>query len=180
MKKPVVFLDRDGVLTVEKGYILPLEEVECYPFVKKCIEEIHQKGYLAIVVTNQGAVARGYFTEEKLIYLHEQIKREINVDAIYYCPHHKEGKVEKYAVDCNCRKPKLGMIEQACNQFEIDMENSYMVGDRASDIELGKNAGVKTILVESGYGSKKMEYDIQADFTVEDLREAVKIIENRQ
>jgi len=174
--RPTVFLDRDGVLTVEKGYICPVDEVEIFPYAEECIRRIHEKGYLAIVITNQSGVARGLFTEEQLLKVHEKIKKETGVDEIYYCPHHLEAKVRKYAIECRCRKPDIGLIEKADRDFGIDLAESYMVGDRAGDILTGKNAGIKTVLLESGYGSKNLEKDVKADFVLNDLRDLLGIL----
>jgi len=172
-KRPAIFLDRDGVLAVEKGYISLPDEVKLFSYAAECIEKIHKKGYYAIVITNQSGVARGLFTERQLIKEHEQVKKETGVDVIYYCPHHINGNVKEYAIKCNCRKPEIGMIEKACKDFEIEIENSYMVGDRACDIMAGRNAGMKTVLLESGYGSANLEKDIKADYIFCDLREFV-------
>lgn len=171
MRKTAVFLDRDGVLTVERGYISPIGEVALYPYARESIRIIHEKGYLALVVTNQSGVARGLFTEVELIRLHERLQEQTGVDAIYYCPHHIDGIVREYAIDCKCRKPRIGLINRAKQDFEIDMEHSYMVGDRASDIRFGQNAGLTTVLLESGYGMQGLEESVTADYVMADLRE---------
>ena len=175
-RKPAVFLDRDGVLSEEKSYICTLEDFAIFPYTKECIKKIKEKGYLAIVVTNQSGVARGLFSEEILQRMNSYLIEETGVDAVYYCPHHPQGKVEDYRKECNCRKPHTGMIEKACQDFQIDMEKSYIVGDRASDILLGQNAGVKTILVESGYGTRGLEQEVTPDYIMKDLREVVDIL----
>jgi histidinol-phosphate phosphatase family protein len=165
--KPTVFLDRDGVLTEEKSYITSMEDLNIFPYVKECIYQIHEKGYYAMVITNQSAVARGLLSEERLQEMNQYLIDETNVDAVYYCPH---------LGNCNCRKPKTGLIEKACSDYPIDMEHSYMVGDRASDIMLGKNAGIKTVLLESGYGTKRLESDVTPDYQFEDLRDLINIL----
>ena len=175
-KKPAIFLDRDGVLSVEKSYVCTLSELELFPYARECVRRIKEKGYYAIVVTNQSGVARGMFTEEILKEMNEDLVKEIGVDAVYYCPHYLNGTVSKYAYDCECRKPKTGMIQKACSEFEIDMEHSFMVGDRASDILLGQRAGVKTVLVESGYGSARLEMAVKPDYVAEDLRDVIDIL----
>ena len=98
------------------------------------------------------------------------------MDAVYYCPHHPEGTVKKYAVKCNCRKPQTGLLEEACRDFGIDMAKSFMVGDRAGDILTGKAMGIKTVLLESGYGSQRLEQNVQPDYILEDLREFAEIL----
>lgn len=171
-RKPVVFLDRDGVLSVEKSYVCSVDALELFPYARECVHAIHEKGYLAIVVTNQSGVARGYFTEAQLQEMNRHLMKETGVDAVYYCPHHEKGVVRAYACQCQCRKPAAGMIWQACGDFGIDMadiENSYMVGDRASDIQLGRNAGLTTVLLESGYGTQRLEQQVTPDHICMDL-----------
>lgn len=175
--KPAVFLDRDGVITREQGHICRIDEVELFPFVAESVEIIHQKGYLAIVITNQSGVARGIFSEKELLKKHKAIIEETGLDAIYYCPHHIQGKIEKYKVLCDCRKPFIGLIRQACRDFIIDLENSYVAGDRACDILTGINAGVKTVLLESGYGSKNLEEDVSPDYILGDLRDLAEFLQ---
>ncbi len=170
-RKPAVFLDRDGVLTREKGYVGRWEDMEIFPYAKDCVSQIQSKGYYAIVVTNQSGVARGYFTEIALLSMNQFLKEETGVDAIYYCPHCRQGIVPEYAVSCNCRKPATGMMEKACREYDIDITHSYMVGDRACDILMGKNAGLRTVLLESGYGLEKLEEKVQPDYIFEDLQE---------
>lgn len=175
-KRPAVFLDRDGVLSVEKGYIDSVEKLCIFPYAAECIRQIHKKGYYAIVVTNQSGVARGLFTEEQLQEMNRYLQKHTDVDAVYYCPHHPDGVVEKYRMKCDCRKPGTGMFRIACQSFDIDMANSYMVGDRVGDIFAGQNAGVKTILLESGYRMEESEADVSPDYVFEDLRHALKIL----
>lgn len=175
-RRPAVFLDRDGVLTKEEGYITNVENLHIFPYTAECIRQIHEKGYYAIVITNQSGVARGFFTEKKLMEMNDYLMRLINVDAVYYCPHHFQGKIVQYRKVCHCRKPETGLFEKACEQFNVDMQNSYMVGDRAGDIIAGQNAGVKTILLESGYGTKNLERKVCADYVFEDLQDVIKIL----
>ncbi len=174
-KRPAVFLDRDGVLTREKGYVHSVEELEIFSYVKSCVAQIHRKGYLAIVITNQSGVARGYFTEDELLEMNRYLKEKTGVDAVYYCPHYEQGIVEKYAVKCGCRKPKTGMIMRACREFEIDLSRSYMVGDRTGDILCGQSVGIQTVLVESEYGRERLEKGVRADNYMADLRDLIKL-----
>lgn len=175
-RKPAVFLDRDGVLTEETGYIDSLEKLRIFPYAAECVRGIHEKGYYAIVITNQSGVARGLFTEERLREMHRYLQQYTGVDAVFYCPHHPEGVVEEYRIKCNCRKPAIGMFQNACRRFNIDMMNSYMVGDRAGDIIAGQNAGIKTILLESGYGTARLEEDVMPDYVTDDLRGVLEIL----
>lgn len=103
-------------------------------------------------------------------------KRETGIDAVYYCPHHPDGKIIKYRKNCNCRKPNIGMITQACHDYAIDIKNSYMVGDRASDILAGQRIGVRTILLESGYGTERLEMDVKPDYILSDLRYVANVL----
>ena len=167
--KPAVFLDRDGVLTEEKGYVTSKDELSIFHYAADCVKKIHDKGYYAIVITNQSGVARGLFTEEALQEMNQYLIRQTGVDAVYYCPHHPDA-------GCRCRKPQKGMFERACRDFAIDVEHSYMVGDRAGDIIAGQNAGVQTVLLESGYGTARLETEVKPDFVFDDLTEVIKIL----
>ena len=175
-RKPAFFLDRDGVLTEEIGYITSVENLHIFPYAAECIRKIHEKGYYAIVITNQSGVARGLFTEETLKSMNIFLKEMTGVDAIYYCPHHPDGDVDQYRKICKCRKPETGLLEQACMDFDIDMNRSYMVGDRASDILTGQRAGTKTVLLESGYGSARLEQNVAPDYVFADLRNVIEIL----
>lgn len=175
-RKPAVFLDRDGVLTEEKGYVASVKELQIFPYAAECVRQIHKKGYHAIVVTNQSGVARGLFTEGALQEMNRWLMEQTGVDAVYYCPHHPEGLMAGYRKPCSCRKPGTGMFEAACRDFNIDMQKSYMVGDRASDILAGENAGVRTVLLESGYGTAKLEEDVIPDYIFYDLSDMVQML----
>ncbi|MBR1390977.1 MAG: HAD family hydrolase [Lachnospiraceae bacterium] len=173
---PAVFLDRDGVLTIERKRISMPDEVELYEGVAEAVRDIHRMGYFVIVTTNQSGIARGLFSEEEIRQLHDRLKAETGVDEIYYCPHHIDGKIEKYRINCNCRKPKIGMIEQAMSDFPIDINHSWMVGDRETDIQFGKNAGIRTVLVRTGYGEETLKKNIDYDDIVDDIWDFVRLI----
>lgn len=175
-KRPAVFLDRDGVLAEEKGYVASVDELEIFPYAEQCVRQIHEKGYYAIVATNQSGVARGIFTEGELLRMNEYLMLQTGVDAVYYCPHLENGVVERYRQRCKCRKPGTGMFAKACGDYAIDMQKSYMVGDRAGDILAGQNAGVRTILLESGYGTVGLEWDVKPDYVLGDLRDVAGIL----
>ena len=157
MGKAAVFLDRDGVINVEKDYVYTIDEFEFIEDSIEALKIIQDKGYALVVVTNQSGIARGYYTEEDFLKLTEWmdwclIDRGVTLDGIYYCPHHPEKGIGKYKVDCNCRKPKAGLIFDAVKQLDIDLGRSVMVGDKVSDIECGKNAGInRNYLVRSGH-----------------------------
>ncbi len=157
MGKAAVFLDRDGVINVEKDYVYTIDEFEFIEDSIEALKILQDKGYALVVVTNQSGIARGYYTEEDFLKLTEWmdwclIDRGVTLDGIYYCPHHPEKGIGKYKVECNCRKPKAGLIFDAVKQLNIDLSRSVMVGDKLSDIECGKNAGIKrNYLVRSGH-----------------------------
>lgn len=167
--KPAVFLDRDGVLTEEKGYVTARENLRIFSYAAECVRIIHEKGYYAIVITNQSGVGRGMFTEEVLQKMNDDLQKYTGVDAVYYCPHHPDA-------GCRCRKPGTGLFEMACRDFEIDLEHSYMIGDRDGDILAGQNAGVRTVLLESGYGTAGLGMEVTPDYICEDLTEVMGII----
>ncbi|GAA0351482.1 D-glycero-beta-D-manno-heptose 1,7-bisphosphate 7-phosphatase [Morganella psychrotolerans] len=153
---PAVFLDRDGTINIDTGY---LHESDDFQFIDNAIEAmqtIKQMGYALIIVTNQSGIARGMFTEDQFMHLTEWMDwsladRGVDLDGIYYCPHHPEGTVEEYRQVCNCRKPEPGMLLDAQQQLDIDMSNSYMVGDKFEDMQAGRAAKVgKTVLVRTG------------------------------
>jgi len=183
-----VFIDRDGTISEEVGYINHLSRFRLFPHSAAALKQLHQAGYLAIVITNQAGVARGYFSEAMVQAIHKRMTEELEasgaaLDAIYYCAHHPSAGQPPFRLDCDCRKPKPGLLLRAARDFDIDLENSWMVGDRYSDIELAANAGVKSVLVLSGYGRGEWEHQrdnwaIQPDLVAEDLLEAVSSISN--
>ena len=154
-KRPAVFFDRDGTLNVDTGYLHEQEKLQWMPEAQKAVKYVNDRGYLAIVITNQSGVARGMFGEEAVKALHAYMNESLgkigaHLDALYYCPHHPEAAVPSYRQDCDCRKPKRGLIEQACRDFDIDLGHSLMVGDSPRDVECGRGAGVKGVLYEGG------------------------------
>lgn len=157
MIKPAVFLDRDGTINEQMGYINHPSRFVLIPEAASGIRMLNRSGFLVIVVSNQSGVARGYFPVDLVHRVHELMERELAsrdayLDGVFFCPHHPGGEVEEYKVRCGCRKPASGMIEEAESRFHIDMSRSYVVGDRFSDMELAASAGLKGVLVETGYG----------------------------
>lgn len=153
--RAAVFFDRDGTLNVDKDYLYRIEEFEWMEDAPQAIRWANQKGFLVIVVTNQSGVARGYFTEDDVLRLHEWMNEDLvragaHIDAFYYCPHLPNGRVDAYAKECNCRKPKPGLIERACVDFDIDKEASIVIGDKPRDVECAEAAGVRGVLYEGG------------------------------
>ncbi len=178
---PAVFLDRDGVLSEEQGYVTSIDEFHVFEYSKDCVARLHNIGYAVIVITNQAGIAKGLVSEKTVAVIHEYLIREIGVDAVYCCPHYPpmegESEAPPYRIRCNCRKPHIGMIERACEDLIIDLRHSWFVGDRASDIETGINAGIRTVLVETGYGTKKLEKTVTPDFVFDSLKEFVDYLE---
>lgn len=171
-RKPALFLDRDGVLVEERSYITRIADLKIFPYTTQCIQAFKQLGYYTICISNQSAVGRGMMQLSDLEVLNRYLQENTGIDAIYCCPHYWRDNVPV----CNCRKPQTGLFKQAMQDFEIDLGMSYMVGDRASDILAGQNIGVKTILLESGYGSARLEADVTPDYIVKDLRDVEWII----
>ena len=186
MTQPAVFIDRDGTISEEVGYINHPSRFRLFSYSAEAIRLLNEHGWLAIVVTNQAGVARGYFSEDVIVSVHDQLKQGLQVgsaqlDAIYYCAHHPSVGEPPYRLDCDCRKPKTGLIDCATKDLEIDLAASWMVGDRYSDVELARNAGLHSAFVLSGYGRGEWEYQRhswkhQPNLVAENLLEAVKKI----
>ena len=158
-KQKAFFLDRDGTINKYVGFLRNIDEFELIPGVADAIRKINESGYLAIVVTNQPVIARGEVTVEELNEIHNKMERLLGeqgayIDAIYYCPHHPdkgfEGEIPELKINCDCRKPKPGMLLQAAKDFNIDLSKSVMIGDSENDMEAGRAAGCKTVLAENG------------------------------
>ena len=155
--KRAVFLDRDGTINEEKDYLSRIEDFTFISGAPEAIGRLKEASYKVIVVTNQSGVARGYFSGEDVDRLHEHIQRELAkigtaVDAFYLCPHHPEKGQGEFKVDCDCRKGKPGMLLQAAAEHGIDLTASWMVGDKRADLEAGRAAGCRSLLVRTGYG----------------------------
>ena len=185
-RTPAIFLDRDGTISDEVGYINHLSRLRVFPWSGEAIHKLNLTGWPVVVVTNQSGVERGYFTERLVRQVHKKISSELaahdaRIDAYYYCPHHPSGRVAAYRKDCQCRKPSPGMVMEATQEFHIDLPASYVVGDSYRDMQLGFNAGTRTILVMTGYGRGEYEYHRSAwprrpDHVAENLLEAAEII----
>lgn len=175
-----VFLDRDGTINVEKNYLYKIDDFEFIEGVPEAIKMLNDAGYLVIVVTNQAGIARGYYKEEEMRKLHKHINNELkkygaHIDAYYFCPHHPEHGIGDYKLDCNCRKPKSGMLEWASKEFNIDNGKCYIIGDKISDVQSGDGLNISGILVKSGYEFN--EKLIPAKYVIKDnLLESVKYI----
>ncbi len=148
-----IFLDRDGTLNIEKNYLYRIEDFEFIKGMPEAIRKWNELGYLVIVITNQAGVARGYYREEDVKILHEYIneclkKLGAHINSFYYCPHHPTEGIGKYKIECNCRKPKTGLLEKAIVEFSIDVNKSYLFGDKESDLEAGSKMKIKSFLVD--------------------------------
>lgn len=186
MKRPAVFIDRDGTISEEVGYVNHPSRFRLFSYSAEAIKVLNDNGWLAIVITNQAGVARGYFSEDVIVNVHKQLESDLRVgsaqlDAIYYCAHHPSVGEPPYRFDCDCRKPKTGLIDRAAQDFEIDLAASWMAGDRYSDVELARNAGLHSAFLLSGYGRGEWEYqrgswNYQPDLVCENLLDAVKKI----
>ncbi|MDD2338081.1 MAG: D-glycero-beta-D-manno-heptose 1,7-bisphosphate 7-phosphatase [Geobacteraceae bacterium] len=176
-----VFLDRDGVINVEKGYLHRVEDFEFLPGVPRALHLLKEAGFLLIVVTNQSGVARGYYSLEAVHELHRHLQDQLKpygaaIDGFYICPHHPEYESDDQPSDCSCRKPLPGMIVKAVSDFHIDPARSYLVGDKLSDIEAGRAACCRCLLVRTGYGDVPEE-NVPKDVTiVDDLLAAARSI----
>jgi D-glycero-D-manno-heptose 1,7-bisphosphate phosphatase len=176
-KSKAVFLDRDGTICEDVNYLSRAEDLRIFPFAAEAIKLLNKNNFLVILITNQSGIARGYFDEHTLREIHKKLVSELashnaTLDQIYFCPHNKGD-------NCNCRKPKIGMIEKATKDFAIDLEKSWTIGDKAIDVELGFNAGTKTALVLTGYGRKEIEkLQLKPNLIAEDLLEAIGKITN--
>lgn len=177
-----VFLDKDGTLIKDVSYNVNPALIEFEPYAFEALKMLQQKGFLLIMVTNQPGIALEYFSEEELQQVHLYIKnilqqQGILLNGFYYCPHHISGKLQKYSIACNCRKPQPGLLLKAAEDLQIDLSHSWMIGDILNDIEAGKRAGCKTILINNGNETEWIINDLRKpDFMVEDLLQAAEII----
>ena len=174
-----VFLDRDGTIIEDVGYLSSPEQIKFIPGSVASIRSLNQAGFKVIVISNQSGVARGHFGEDMLQTIDKIVHRGLlhggaHLDAHYYCPHHPQHGVYPYKQECDCRKPNTGLIKKAIEKFDIEASSSFMIGDKATDIELGKRAGVKTVLVQTGYGKTEVKQAKDPDKVAADLSEAIK------
>jgi D-glycero-D-manno-heptose 1,7-bisphosphate phosphatase len=155
--RPAVFLDRDGTLVEEAGYLDRIERLVFYPYSVDAVRVLNRAGLQVVIVTNQAGVARGIFHEDFVAEAHRHVKARVEaggarVDGFYYCPHHPDASVAKYKIACDCRKPQPGMLRQAAAELNLDLTRSFVVGDRWHDIQAGNTVGARGLLVRTGYG----------------------------
>ena len=156
--RPAVFLDRDGTIVEERGYLDRLELLELYPFTVDAIRLLNRAGFVTVVVTNQGGIGRGIIDEPFLHHVHETLDARLaaghaRIDRYYFCPHHPDAVIPDLRRKCSCRKPASGMIERACREMSLDPGRSVTIGDRRLDIVCGSAAGTRTVLVRTGHGA---------------------------
>ena len=181
--RPAVFLDRDGTVNEQMGYINHISRFHLLPDAAVAIKRLNDKGIPVVIVSNQSGLARGYFPPSLLDEVHNKMnsllaREGAHVDGIYFCPHHPEAKEEKYRMTCDCRKPKTGMLLMAADEMGLDLSKSFLVGDRWSDIRCAEKAGCTSVLVLTGYGRGDYEFvgssqQIQASHVAENLSNAV-------
>ena len=183
----VVFLDRDGTINQEVHYLHKPEDLVLLPGVPEAIRALREAGFRIVVVTNQAGVARGYYTCQEVEHLHAYLnelleKDGAHIDYVFYCPHHPEHGIGEYKIECDCRKPGTGMFKMAEQYYQIDKAHSYMIGDKLLDVEAGRNYGVHSILVGTGYGAAiYREQEASAyDFYAETLMGAARYIIDRE
>ncbi|MCW5212758.1 D-glycero-beta-D-manno-heptose 1,7-bisphosphate 7-phosphatase [Desulfobulbus sp. TB] len=184
--QPAVFLDRDGTINEQMGYINHISRFILLPGAATAIRTLNEQNIPVVVVTNQSGLARGYFPPALLDAVHAQMERELaaqdaHIDGLYICPHHPEAKEEQFRKVCTCRKPQTGLLEQAAAELELDLNRSFIVGDRWSDLKCGNRVGATSVLVLTGYGRGDLEYigpeqEIQPDKVAKDLPDAVEWI----
>lgn len=187
--RPAVFLDRDGTINEQMGYVNHLSRFQLLPGVARAIRSLNEAGLPVVVVTNQSGLARGYFPESLLDQVHAELHRLLaregaHLDGLYICPHHPEAREERFRLDCDCRKPRPGLLERAAAELGLDLGRSYMVGDRWSDLRCGAAVGATTVLVLTGYGRGDAAYvgpgqTVQPDHVAEDLEAAARWILDR-
>lgn len=183
-RRPAVFLDRDGTLNVDVGYLHAIEQLDLFPWTADALRLLRRAGFALVVVTNQSGIAQGLIAEGFVEQAHEEMERRLapvgaGLDGYYFCPHHPRGSVEKFRRDCRCRKPNPGMIEDAARDLGIDPARSWVIGDKWLDIDLGHAVGARSILVRTGWGAeqeRRRPEGQQVDAICDNLIAAVAVI----
>jgi D,D-heptose 1,7-bisphosphate phosphatase len=183
--RTAVFLDRDGTLNVEVNRLRSVDQFELIPGAADAVRSLNRAGFLTVVVTNQAVIARGDCSEADLEQIHDKLEsllgeHDAYLDAIYYCPHHPDcgspGERAELKIECDCRKPGTAMIERAASDFPILMKDSWMIGDTTVDLQTAQNAGIRSILVRTGYAGRDQRWSARPDFEFSDLKEAVEFV----
>jgi len=187
-KQRAVFLDRDGTINKYVGFLTRADQFTLLPGVAEAITKLNSSPFLTIVATNQPVIARGECSFEELDYIHMKMETELGkcgayLDDIFYCPHHPNkgytGEIPELKIDCDCRKPMTGMLTKAAERYNIDLKNSWYIGDTTMDVQTGINAGMKTILLKTGEAGLDGKYDVQPDYIADTLVDAVTLLLNR-
>jgi len=180
-----IFIDRDGTLNEDIGYVATPDELILYPWAAAAVRLVNESGFKAIVITNQSGIARGMYSEQTLGAIHarmitELAREEARIDAVYYCPHHPDIGAVDYRKACDCRKPRTGMLDAAAREHNIDLTRSFVIGDKSSDILLARNSGARSTLVLTGYGRETLaqpeRWPCRPSAVAENLLQAVKQI----
>jgi len=182
--KRAIFLDRDGTLNVDVGYLHTLDQLQLFPWTGDALRLLKRAGFALVVVTNQAGIARGMIDPGFVEIAHAEMRRRLqaggaDLDALYFCPHHPDGSVPALAIECRCRKPSPGMIEDAIADLGIDPARSWVIGDKWLDVRLGQAVGAKTILVRTGWGAQQEQArppGQQVDAVCDNLIHAVSLI----
>lgn len=181
-KQKAIFLDRDGTINKHVGFLRNPQKFELLPLVPEAITQINKSPFLAIVITNQPVIARGEVSYDQLDAIHKKMETELGkrgafLDDLFFCPHHPdkgfEGEIPELKIECSCRKPKIGMLIEASEKYNIDLKESWYIGDTTTDIKTGMNAGMKTVLVQTGEAGKDGKYHVTPDYIANNLMEAV-------
>ena len=190
MKRRGLLIDRDGTICEEVGYLDRVEALKLLPGSAKAIRRANEAGFQAVVITNQSGVGRGLLDESRLADIHDGMRALLaeegaRIDGIYYCPHHPAAALDRYRRECECRKPRPGMLLRAGDEMGIDLKASYVIGDRCRDVEAARAVGATDVLVLTGYGSREVEYHSGRErprptHVAKDLGAAVDWILNRE
>jgi D-glycero-D-manno-heptose 1,7-bisphosphate phosphatase len=181
IKAKAAFIDRDGVINEERNYVHRISDFVLLPGVVEGLTLLRNAGYRLIVVTNQAGIARGFYEQYEMDRLHEHMckllaEHGVSLDAIYFCPHHPQGKIEHLAIECYCRKPSPGMLQQAAKDFNLNLASSVLIGDKLSDVQAGRRAGVgRSVIVESGHYVGRIAR-LEADMVSADLLSAARAL----
>ena len=177
--RAAVFLDRDGTLIEDVGFLERVDQVQVYPWTTDAVRRLNEAGLAVVVTTNQSGVARGILTEEGIRSVHRHLSSILEaggarIDAYYYCPHHPEGTIQAYTRVCDCRKPSPGLVDQAVRDLSLDPTQSFVVGDKWMDIGLARAVGAQGILVRTGYaGRDRRPEGLDADAVVDNVSDAI-------
>ena len=179
--KAAVFLDRDGTMNVDVGYLDRVERFALFPWTLDAVRLLRNSGYYVVIVTNQSGVARGMVAEMFIEEIHQLMQDDLamvgsQLDGLYYCPHESDALVREYRMECDCQKPKSGLIDRAVADLDIDVSRSFVVGDKWSDIGLAQNVGARGVLVRTGYGWSQEQHPVEGvvpEAVVDTLMDAV-------